>query len=110
MAKPRKIHKKKSFMFTSRHYSLLATVSFIMSLCSIAGMIVSILVAFTEKGKPSMHLGGVGLFGMLGNVVGIISAATSLRERDIFRWVSYVAMGLNILGICLWALIVFVGM
>ena len=110
MPKPKKIRKRKSFMFTSRHYSMIATVSLIMGICSIVGMTGSILVAFTEKGKPPAHLGGVGLFGAVGNVVGAISAMTSLNERDIFRWVSYSALGLNVLGLVLWVMLIFYGM
>ncbi len=110
MAKPRKIHKRKSFMFTSRHYSMLSIIAFVMGLCSIAGLIGSILVAFAERGNPPVHIGGVGLFGMIGNIVGLIAAMNSLNERDIFRWVSYGAMGLNIAGAALWLFLVFLGL
>ena len=109
MARPRKIRKRKSFMFTSRHYSMLSIIAFVMGLCSIAGMIGSILISFAERGKPPAHLGGVGLFGMIGNVIALIAAARSLGERDIFRWVSYGAIGLNTAGIVLWAVLIFAG-
>ena len=110
MPRPKKIRKKRSFMFTSRHYSMTSLISFAMSICSIAGLIGSILLSFSQKGKPPVHLGGVGLFAMVGNIVGVIAAMNSLNERDIFRWVSYSALGLNMAGMALWTLTVFWGL
>ena len=109
MPKPKKIRKRKSFMFTTRHYSLMATVAFIMGVCSIVGMIMSIMVAFTERGKPPVHLGGVGFFGAIGDIVGLISAFFSLSERDIFRWVSYGAIIINGLALLLWVALIILG-
>ena len=110
MPRPKKIRKKRSFMFTSRHYSMTSLISFAMGICSIAGLIGSILLSFSQKGKPPVHLGGVGLFAMVGNIVGVIAAMNSLNERDIFRWVSYSALGLNMTGMALWTLTVFWGL
>lgn len=110
MPRPKKIRKRKSFMFSSRHYSMTSIISFVMGVCSIAGLIGSILLSFSEKGRPPMHLGGVGLFAMIGNVIGVIAAMNSLSERDIYRWVSYSALGLNMAGMALWTLMVFWGL
>lgn len=85
-------------------------ISFVMGVCSIAGLIGSILLSFSEKGRPPVHLGGVGLFAMIGNVIGVIAAMNSLSERDIYRWVSYSALGLNMAGMALWTLMVFWGL
>ena len=85
-------------------------VAFVVWLCSLAGMVGSVLIAFAERGKPPVHIGGVGLFGMIGNVVGLIAATNSLNERDIFRWVSYGALGLNIAGTVLWIFLIFLGL
>lgn len=89
---------------------MLSIVAFVMGLCSLAGMVGSILIAFFTRGKPPVHIGGVGLFGMIGNVVGLVAAMNSLNERDIFRWVSYGALGLNIAGIVLWIFLIFMGL
>lgn len=110
MPKPKKIHKKRSFMFTSRHYSMTGLISLAMGLSSLAGLIGSIFVSFNEKGNPPVHLGGVGLFAMIGNIIGVIAALNSLNERDTFRWVSYAALGLNMVGMVLWTLMVFWGL
>ena len=109
MPRPKKIRNHKSFMFTSRHYSMTSIIAFVMGLCSMAGLAGSILMSFSQKGKPPVHLGGVGLFAMIGNIVGVIAAMSSLNERDIFRWVSYSALGLNMAGMALWTLVVFWG-
>ncbi len=96
-------------MFTSRHYSLLSVVSAVMGVVVIVGLILAVTVAFNERAKPPVHLGGVGFFAMIGTLVGIICAICSLNERDIFKWVSYLGLILNILGCLLWILIVFWG-
>ena len=110
MPRPKKIRKKRSFMFTSRHYSMTSIIAFAMGVCSLAGLIGSILMSFGDKGKPPMHLGGVGLFAMIGNIIGVIAAMNSLNERDIFKWVVYGALGLNMAGMTLWTLMVFWGL
>ncbi|MBR4719127.1 MAG: hypothetical protein IKP31_02665 [Lachnospiraceae bacterium] len=110
MPKPKKIRKRKSFMFSSRHYSMTSIISFAMGVCSLAGLIGAILMSFGAKGNPPVHLGGVGLFAMIGNITGVIAAMNSLNERDIFRWVSYSALGLNMTGMALWTLMVFWGL
>ncbi len=110
MGRPRKIHKRKSFMFTSRHYSVMSIVAFAMGLCSIAGFAGSVAMSFNYRGRPPVHLGGVGLFGMLGNVIGVVTAMNSLNERDIFKWVAYGAMGLNLFGMVIWTAMIFVGL
>ena len=109
MHKRRQIRKRKSFMFTSRHYSLLAVTSTVMGIASLAGLILSILIAFSERGKPPVHLGGVGFFSGIGNLVGIACAMCSLNERDIFKWVSYLGLALNMLGCLFWVLVIFYG-
>lgn len=109
MPRPKKIRKRKSFMFTSRHYSMTSIISFAMGVCSLAGLIGSILMSFSLKGKPPVHLGGVGLFAMIGNIIGVIAAMNSLNERDIFKWVAYSAMGINMADMALWTLLVFWG-
>ena len=110
MPKPKKIRKRKSFMFTSRHYSMTSIIAFAMGVCSLAGLIGSVLMSFSVKGRPPVHLGGVGLFGMVGNIIGVIAAMNSLNERDIFRWVSYGALGLNMAGMLLWTALIFWGL
>ena len=109
MPRPKKIRKKKSFMFTSRHYSMLSILSVSVGLCSLAGFIGAIFIAFSEKGKPPVHLGGVGLFGMLGNIVGALAALNCFNERDIYKWVAYSGMGINMLGMILWTVTIFWG-
>ena len=85
---------------------MLSVVAAAMGLFSIAGLVLSVLVSFGEKGNPPVHIGGVGLFGMIGNVVGAFAAMNSLNERDIYRWVSYAALAINITGMLLWTMMI----
>ncbi len=101
--------RRRSVRFSSRHYSLLSIVSLAMGICSFAGMIIAFFVASSQKGKPPVHIGGVGLFAVLGDFVGIAAAMVSLTEQDIFKWVSYLGLIFNMLNCVLWVLVIFIG-
>ncbi|MBQ7562842.1 MAG: hypothetical protein IJT16_02505 [Lachnospiraceae bacterium] len=108
--KHKPIRKKKSFMFTSRHYSFIGTLAIVLAVCSLAGLIIAILISYFHGGKTERHFGGVGLFGILANITGVIACFISLRERDIYVWVPRTALILNLVDIALWILLVIWGM
>ena len=62
MPRPKKIRKKKSFMFTSRHYSFIGTLSIVLAVCSLIGLFTAILLSSYNGGRNSGRYGGVGLF------------------------------------------------
>lgn len=109
MAKSKKIKKKKSFMFTSRHQSEIGILSLVLGIASLSGMVCAIIVSFIGRGETALRLGGVGLFAVLSDVVGIVAGCMSLQERDIFVWVPRSALILNLLALALWIFLIIIG-
>jgi len=110
MAKPKKIKKKKSFMFTSRHPSELGTLSALLAIASVVSMITAIMLSFAGRGETPINLGAVGLFAFLANIVGIISGLMGLNERDIYIWPVRIAIIANIVTALTWAILVIWGL
>lgn len=110
MPRPKKIKKKKSFMFTSKHQSENGIISMTIGLISFISMISCILIAYAGRGEAGKNLGGVGMFAALGDILGIIAGALSLRERDVFKWIPRIGMWLNIVVLILWALLIILGL
>ncbi|MBQ8970095.1 MAG: hypothetical protein IJ073_02125 [Lachnospiraceae bacterium] len=104
------IRKKKSFMFTSRHYSFIGTLGIILAVCSLTGLLAAILISYLHGGNTEVHVGGVGFFGILANITGVIASFISLRERDIYVWVPRTALIINLIDVILWFLLVIWGM
>ncbi len=109
MARPKKIKKKKSFMFTSRHQSELAIMSLVLGIASLASMISSVIISYACRGETALRLGGVGLFAVISNLVGTVGGCMSLRERDIFLWLPRTALVVNGLTFALWMLLIIMG-
>lgn len=110
MPKPKKIRKKKSFMFTTKHQSVNGLISFVVGIISVLALIACIVIAFGNRGELLQRFGGVGLFGVLGNIVGVVAALISLNERDIFVWVPRTGLIINMLMIVIWVLLLLSGL
>ena len=109
MPRPKKIKKKKSFMFTTKHQSENGIISCVIGIVSLLAMISCIAYAFAHGGDVPAKLGAVGMFAALGDLIGIIAAIISLRERDIFIWVPRIALIANIVLLLLWTSMVLFG-
>ena len=106
MPKPKKIKKKKSFMFTTRHYSFTGILSIVLAVISLAGLILSILIAYYNGGDVDVHYGAVGLFAVLMNMTSVIGAFISLNERDTYVWVPKTALVADAADMLAWILLV----
>ncbi|HOO26834.1 MAG TPA: DUF6142 family protein [Lachnospiraceae bacterium] len=109
MAKPKKIKKRKSFMFTSRHQSEIGIMSFVLGAASFTGMAAAVSVSFAARGETAPGLGAVGFFAALANIIGIVAGILSLQERDIFLWLPRTALIMNILALALWIVLIILG-
>lgn len=109
MPKSKKIKKKKSFMFSSRHQSEIGLMSLVLGLASFAGMIASVIVSFAGRGETALRLGAVGMFAAIADVIGIAAGFISLKERDIFLWLPRTALILNACALILWIMLVVMG-
>ena len=109
MPKLKKIKKKKSFMFSSRHQSDVGVMSLLLGLASFAGMIACVIVSFAGRGETALRLGAVGMFAAVADVVGIVAGFISLGERDIFLWLPRTALIINACALALWITLVVMG-
>lgn len=110
MGKPVKIHKKKSFMFTTRHYSLMSIAGILIGLFCICVAVTLIINSYNNAGNVGRSFGGVGLFAALLNIIGILCGISSLSERDIYISASIVAICINSIMLLAWILMIIVSM
>lgn len=109
MPKPVKIKKAKSFMFTTKHHSFAGVLGCVSCVISISVMIAGIYLSFRNAGKSSVAIGGVAMFALILNFLGIICGLTALSERDIHRWVPIMSIIANGIVLVLWIAIVIHG-
>ncbi len=96
-------------MFTTKHQSENGIISTVIGLISLLVLISSIGFSFANGGDVPRNYGGVGLFAALGDLIGIIAAIISLREKDIFIWVPRAALIANIVLLLIWTAMVLGG-
>ncbi|MBO4889682.1 MAG: hypothetical protein J5574_01710 [Lachnospiraceae bacterium] len=109
MGKPVKIRKKKSFMFTTRHYSFMSIMGIMIGvICAIAVTAV-IFASYRSAGSVDRGFGGVGLFSVFLNIIGIVCGIISIRERDVYISPGIVAISLNGAMILGWIVIMMLG-
>lgn len=109
MPKPKKIHKKKSFMFTTKHQSVNGLISLVIGIISVLALICCVVISYRNRGDLLLRYGGVGLFATIGNFVGIVASLISLNERDIFVWVPRTGLIINLVMVIIWALLLISG-
>ena len=110
MGKPVKIRKKKSFMFTTRHYSFMSIMGIMLAVICALSVSAVIFVSYQNAGKVDIGFGGVGLFSVILNIIGIICAVISLGERDVYLTPGIVAIVLNAAMILAWITIIIMSM
>ncbi len=110
MGKPVKIHKKKSFMFTTRHYSLMSVCGIFIGVFGLCVMVTLILGSYNNAGSVSLGFGGIGLFAAVLDVLGILCGTSSLGERDIYIVPAIVAISLNGAMLAAWIFMIIISM
>lgn len=109
MAKPKKIKKAKSFMFTTKHHSFSGVLGIVIGVISAIVMSFSIFLAYTNKGASNVAMGSVSLFALILNVVGIVAGTTALAERDIHKWVPIASILFNSVILAAWVILIMWG-
>lgn len=102
MGKPTKIRKRKSFMFTTKHTSFLGVLGIVIFVFTLGVGITSTLYSFQMAGNIDISFGIIGLFGLIMNIIGVISGFISIREKDVYITPGIVAMSGNGLLIATW--------
>ena len=108
MGKPAKIRKKKSFMFTTRHYSFMSITGILIAVFCACVVITAVMHSYSMAGNVGKGFGGVGLFSALLNLIGVICGIVSLGERDIYITPAIVAIALNGLMILGWLVLIII--
>ncbi len=110
MGKPAKIRKKKSFMFTTRHYSFMSIFGIMLGLFCIAVIATSIVHSYNNAGAIDGGFGGVGMFSALLNIIGILCGVVSLGERDIYVSAAVAAIVINSVVLFGWLVMIILSM
>ena len=110
MGKPVKIHKKKSFMFTTRHYSLMSIFGILIGVFCACVTVTLVVNSYNNAGDVEQGFGGIGLFCALLDIIGILCGTSSLGERDIYISAAIVAIVLNSIVLLAWIFMIIVSM
>ena len=106
MGKPVRIHKKKSFMFTTRHYSFMSIAGILIGIiCAIIGVTL-VIYSYKNAGNVGINYGSIGIFSLLLSIIGAIFGTVSLGERDIYRSAAIGAIALNGFIILAWLILI----
>ena len=108
MGKPVKIHKKKSFMFTTRHYSFMSIIGILLGVFCVGVDVMLVVYSFNNAGTVGRSYGSIGMFSMILNIAGVICGSISLQERDIYKTPAIVAIALNGVNILAWILLIII--
>lgn len=110
MGRPKKIHKKKSFMFTTRHYSFMSIMGILLGVLCISVIATSIVHSYNNAGSIDISFGGIGLFTALLAVIGVLCGVTSLGERDIYVSAAIAAIVINGVILFGWLVMIVISM
>ena len=102
MGRPAKIHKKKSFMFTTRHHTFTGIMSATIGIATVAIVIAMIVDSYSQAGDVPINLGGVGLCSSLLNIIGVIYGYLGLNERDAHRTPPIIGIVINVIMLIVW--------
>ena len=108
MGRPVKIRKKKSFMFTTRHYSFMSIVGIALGLLCLGVVITSVVHSYNNAGNIGVGFGTIGLMSVLLNIIGIFCGITSLNERDIYITPSIIAIVINSIMVLAWLVMIII--
>lgn len=108
MGRPAKIHKKKSFMFTTKHHTFTGIMSALLGVITAFLVVAMIMNSYSQGGDIPINLGGVGLFSVILNIIGVIYGRLGLNERDAHRTPPIFGIILNLAIIVMWVGIIVV--
>lgn len=108
MGRPVKIRKKKSFMFTTRHYSFMSIVGIAIGVLCLCVVITSVIHSYNNAGSIAASFGLIGLMSVILNIIGILCGLTSLNERDIYITPSIIAIVLNSVMVAAWLVMIII--
>ena len=93
-------------MFTTRHYSFMSIIGILIGVFCAASISTAIVHSYYKAGNVDAGFGGIGMFSMLLNVIGIFCGIVSLHERDIYITPAIVAIALNGVMVLFWIVMI----
>ena len=108
MGRPVKIRKKKSFMFTTKHYSFMSILGTTIGVLCLGIAVLMLVFSYKNEGTVEAGLGGVGLFSAFLSVIGILCGVTSLQERDTYIAPAVVAIAVNGVLVAWWVIMIII--
>ncbi len=108
MGRPVKIRKKKSFMFTTRHYSFMSIMGIVLGVFCLGVVITSVLHSYNNAGSVGAGFGLIGLMSLILNIIGIICGVTGLHERDVYITPAVVAIVINSIVVLWWLIMILI--
>ncbi len=106
MGKPVKIRKKKSFMFTTRHYSFMSVMGIVLGAINVFFATAMVIRSYQNEGRVGAGYGSAGLFSAFLSVIGIVCGIRSLGERDTYVAPAIVAIAVNGAMILWWVIMI----
>lgn len=106
MGKPKKIRKKNSILFTTKHHSFNGIMGVVLLVLCMMITITSVMFSFHNRGDVTIDFGYYGFLSAVLNIIGLISGILSLQERDIHKYVPIIAIVGNTFMLIAWAAII----
>ncbi len=97
-------------MFTTRHYSFMSIMGIMLAVICILSVCAMIYVSYKNAGNIDIGFGGVGLFSVFLNIIGIVCSVISLGERDVYLSPGIVGVSINSVMILAWAAIIVISL
>ena len=110
MGKPVKIHKKKSFMFTTRHHTFLGWMATITAILAFIMTVLLVIESYNMAGRVALSFGWTGMFLVILAILGIVSGITALGERDAIRTTPIVGISVNSAVIVAWVFVIVIAL
>ena len=95
-------------MFTTRHYSFMSVTGILIWIVCVGVVATSVFHSYQNAGKIDAGFGGIGLFSMLLDLIGVFCGIVSLGERDIYIAPAIAAIVLNGAMILAWVVMILI--
>lgn len=106
MGKPKKIRKKNSILFTTKHHSFNGIMGVVLLVMSLSIMITSVMFSFHNRGDVSESFGYYGFLTAVMNLIGLIGGLIAVRERDAYKYAPIAAIAGNAFVIVCWVALI----
>lgn len=101
--------KNRSYKFTEKKKSIKGMISCIGAIISLILLVVMILQSVGNHGIGGDYLGSIGVIALFVGVASFIEAVQAVQEKDTFRTLPYVGVGLSAVASVVWIALYLLG-